>query len=84
MLLWYRSQRGLYLFAYGPFTLCGTAFLKTSAKTNFVTLDLPQPRDESRFGLCPRSLAATCGINVFLFSCRYLDVSVPCVRPDGL
>ena len=41
---------------------------------------LPQPRDESRFGLCPRSLAATDGIDVSFFSCRYLDVSVPCVR----
>jgi hypothetical protein len=41
---------------------------------------LPQPRDESRFGLCPLSLAATYGINVFFFSSRYLDVSVPWVR----
>ena len=40
----------------------------------------PQPRDESRFGLCPLSLAATYGINVFFFSSRYLDVSVPWVR----
>ena len=30
----------------------------------------------------PISLAATHGINVFLFSCRYLDVSVPCVRSN--
>ena len=29
----------------------------------------------------PRSLAATCGITVVLFSCGYLDVSVPRVRP---
>ena len=41
---------------------------------------LPQPRDESRFGLCPLSLAATHGINVFFFSSGYLDVSVPWVR----
>jgi hypothetical protein len=41
---------------------------------------LPQPRDESRFGLCPLSLAATYGINVFFFSSGYLDVSVPQVR----
>ena len=38
---------------------------------------LPQPRDESRFGLFPLSLAATDGIDVSLFSCGYLDVSVP-------
>ncbi len=41
---------------------------------------LPQPRDESRFGLCPLSLAATDGIHVCLFSSGYLDVSVPRVR----
>ena len=41
---------------------------------------LPQPRDESRFGLYPLSLAATDGIDVSFYSCRYLDVSVPCVR----
>ena len=29
----------------------------------------------------PRSLATTCGIIVIFSSCRYLDVSVPCVRP---
>ena len=29
----------------------------------------------------PRSLAATCGITVVFSSCRYLDVSVPCVGP---
>ncbi len=28
----------------------------------------------------PRSLAATNGIIVIFFSCRYLDVSIPCVR----
>jgi hypothetical protein len=43
---------------------------------------LPQPRDESRFGLCPLSLAATYGIDVSFFSSRYLDVSVPWVRFD--
>ncbi len=33
----------------------------------------------------PRSLAATGGITVVFFSCRYLDVSVPCVRfPYGM
>ena len=41
---------------------------------------LPQPRDESRFGLFPLSLAATDGIDVSFFSCGYLDVSVPHVR----
>ena len=41
---------------------------------------LPQPRDESRFGLFPISLAATHGIDVSFFSSGYLDVSVPQVR----
>ena len=45
---------------------------------------LPQPRDESRFGLVPLSLAATYGIDVSFFSSRYLDVSVPWVRSDNL
>ncbi len=40
----------------------------------------PQPRDESRFGLFPLSLAATDGIDVSFLSSRYLDVSVPWVR----
>ena len=31
----------------------------------------------------PRSLAATCGITVVFFSCGYLDVSVPRVRPTS-
>jgi hypothetical protein len=42
----------------------------------------PQPRPGGRFGLCPRSLAATDGIDVSFYSCGYLDVSVPRVRPD--
>ena len=29
----------------------------------------------------PLSLTTTRGITVVIFSCRYLDVSVPCVRP---
>ena len=28
----------------------------------------------------PRSLATTCGVSFDVLSCRYLDVSVPCVR----
>ena len=43
----------------------------------------PQPRDESRFGLFPLSLAATDGIDVSFFSCGYLDVSVPHVRSSS-
>ena len=32
----------------------------------------------------PRSLAATCGITGVFSSCRYLDVSVPCVSPISM
>ena len=59
-----------------PDASAGNGFLKP--------LKAPQPRDESRFGLCPLSLAATYGIDISFFSCRYLDVSVPCVRSTRL
>ena len=32
----------------------------------------------------PLSLTTTRGITVVIFSCRYLDVSVPCVRPISM
>ena len=38
----------------------------------------PDPRKDPVWAL-PRSLAATCGISFDFSSCRYLDVSVPCV-----
>ena len=38
------------------------------------------PRHKAWFGLDPLSLAATNGVSVNFLSCRYLDVSVPCVR----
>ena len=48
------------------------------------SLDLcrrPQPqRASSLVWALPFSLAATYGVSVDLLSCRYLDVSVPCVR----
>jgi hypothetical protein len=44
----------------------------------------PTPRKESVWA-SPRSLAATCGISFDFSSCRYLDVSVPCVgSPVGV
>jgi hypothetical protein len=70
---------GLLPFAYGTITRYGSAFQKHSAGKKYPSR-CPQPRDESRFGLVPISLAATHGIDVSFFSCRYLDVSVPCVR----
>ena len=64
-------------FAYGTITLCGGP--SQALRLAYFSSRRPQPRDESRFGLFPLSLAATDGIHVCLFSSRYLDVSVPWV-----
>jgi len=53
-------------FAYGTITLSRQAFQP-----------VPLLQQSSA---TPRSLAATKGISIDFFSCRYLDVSVPCVR----
>ncbi len=52
-----------------------------SARDAFVTpYRRPQPRRASSpVWAIPLSLAATYGVSVDFFSCRYLDVSVPCV-----
>jgi hypothetical protein len=47
---------------------------------NLFQLKAPATPGRSLVWAVPISLAATHGITVFLFSCRYLDVSVPCVR----
>ena len=46
------------------------------------TIQLKAPATPGRIPVwaIPISLAATYGIDVSFFSCRYLDVSVPCVR----
>ena len=55
-------------------------FPDPSAGVAFVTpYQCPQPQVETWFGLYPLSLAATNGVSVDFLSCRYLDVSVPCV-----
>ena len=57
-------------------------FPDPSTGVAFVTpYQRPQPQVETWFGLDPLSLAATDGVSVDFLSCRYLDVSVPCVRP---
>ena len=48
------------------------------ASIGFLRLLLPRPQT---VWAPPLSLAATYGISVDFFSCRYLDVSVPCVSP---
>jgi hypothetical protein len=81
VLLWYASRRGPDRVAYGTFTLCGALSSRFRYGRFCNPSRRPQPRDESRFGLSPLSLAATDGIDVSFFSSRYLDVSVPWVRP---
>ena len=78
-----RLSTGLAPVAYGAITLCGRTFQTFQLQSKYPS-KRPQPRDESRFGLVPFSLAATYGIDFSFFSCRYLDVSVPCVRPVQL
>ncbi len=57
-------------------------FPDRSACDAFVTpCQCPQHRKASfSVWACPLSLAATYGVSVDFYSCRYLDVSGPCVR----
>ena len=68
--------------AYGGFTLCATTFQKLPLSS----FQLKASTTPGRIPVwaVPISLAATYGIDVSFFSCRYLDVSVPCVRPVSL
>ena len=83
---WYSGYRHVNSsFAYGAFTLSGWLSQNHSAK-----LVRSIMRSEPRSARTPvwalsRSLAATYGIDFSFSSCRYLDVSVPCVLPrhDG-
>ena len=91
---WEKNRREID-FAYGAITRYGPAsqlvLLSHSLVTPWACAHYPafsrnpRPGNACRlhtggFGLSPRSLAATWGISVDLFSCRYLDVSVPYVR----
>ena len=82
-------------FAYRTITFYGLAFLLVPLALSFVTSwyigsytrNAPLPRIYNAYQLCvctvwaiPLSLATTKGISIDLLSCRYLDVSVPCVR----
>ena len=71
-------------FAYRTITVYGQPFHTVPLSIQHPTLGSYNP------GLCPvwappLSLAATYGIDFSFSSCRYLDVSVPCVLPrhDG-
>ena len=80
-------------FAYGAVTLYGPAFQPTRLANNLVTPCRSATTAPALTTPCmqrlraytykvwadPFSLAATGGIDVSFFSCRYLDGSVPCV-----
>jgi hypothetical protein len=73
------SCRGASSFAYGAFTLSG--WLSQYHSAGFFTHFLQSLPRNARAPVwpLPRSLAATCGIDVSFFSSPYLDVSVQAV-----
>ena len=81
-------------FDYGGVTLCAAAFQPPRLRLRFVTsrclckgiTEIPTTPCQQRLHAYtgrvwarPLSLATTRGVSVDFFSCRYLDVSVPCV-----
>ncbi len=75
------SKRSL-VFKYGTLTFSGSLFqviLLTRLRLLSLTILQPSPACWRVWAL-PCSLAATEGISIDFFSCRYLDVSVLCVR----
>ena len=73
-------------FAYGAITHYGRPF--QTARLHFINHMLrsrnPDTNELVSVWATPRSLAATYGITIVFFSCGYLDVSVPRVRPMWL
>ena len=73
-------HRSALIFGYGSVTLCAQAFqpvLLISAVPHLGPTTPPQK--PGTVWAVPRSLATTEGVSVDFLSCRYLDVSVPCV-----
>ena len=73
-------HRSALIFGYGSVTLCAEAFqplLLISAVPRLGPTTPPQK--PGTVWAIPRSLATTEGVSVDFLSCRYLDVSVPCV-----
>ena len=69
-------------FTYGAITRYGGTFQSLLLPITNPTLGPHNPRATvvALVWANPRSLAATSRISIDFFSCRYLDVSVPCVR----
>lgn len=76
-LLWFIN---LHVRDYHPlwshFPRCSISFISSSLQSYY-----PVNAETITVWAFPRSLAATGGITFVFFSCRYLDVSVPCVSP---
>ena len=85
------DSRRLMHFVHGAITHYGQTFQTVRLYMNLITSrDIPNrphnPRTTEvvRVWAVPRSLATTYGITIVFFSCGYLDVSVPSVRPMWL
>jgi hypothetical protein len=65
-------------YAYGAITRSGRLF--HTVLLGLIQLKAPATPGRILVWAVPISLAATDGIDVSFYSCRYLDVSVPCVR----
>ena len=76
------SPRSRGAYAYGAFTLCGTAFQRTSASPHDIGQGPATPHPPHLAAGCsvwamPRSVAPTDGISFDFFSCGYSDASFP-------
>ena len=77
----------VFTYMYGIFTLYDQVFQNVPFRIILHMMQSYYPTNAETIVVwaVPRSLAATGGITVVLFSCRYLDVSVPCVcLPYGI
>ena len=76
------SPRVLQDFVYRAITVYGRPFHTVPLSINNPTSGPHNPAYSEKYTVwaSPRSLAATDGIIIIFFSCRYLDVSIPCVR----
>ena len=89
VLLWYAGNMQGSRLRIQDYHLLWSDFPDRSACDAFVTAPAPEEADYRRpqpqeasplVWALPLSLAATYGVSVDFLSCRYLDVSVPCVR----
>ncbi len=86
MLLWYANHNGEHTVSPTGLSPCIVSLSRLFGYRCFCNsgIGARNPGSEDPVWASPLSLAATYGVSVDFLSCRYLDVSVPCVRPDGL